>query len=574
MKTATNSEIPYLDENDVEVIAPSSIRSTRFTDESFEDANVMVYEKSNSFSLSYYGMTRVEQNLLCAGLVSAYDVNKREPYDQYAIDQGIQVSVPIRDVARMMGYNLDDRSYYKTIKRAADRLSNQKSIMIEDKFGTGFSVFNIIAQIDYNYNKTGHVKFSFSPGASKLFLNNDDNFTLYSLILRNKIENGGQNAAVRMYEMLETDLFKVKSQNKPLRRYYDFVDLRCKLFLINTNNEMVQKILANKRYSTKELENNNELAYERLMRIEGLDSITRKNIQELKNSKRYKDTIEYKKSEEYKAIKAQLRKLKSGPEYEALYQEKILPVEQVETEMQNLNNSIVCQYSEWSDFKKRIIVPSQKAFLEAYHETDLMNLMFEYSPVYYKHKVIGVIFTIYTVEQYQQKEKEKGVQMSIFDYMIDRNIEQSASRLSIYENNGANKTGIKKKLPKKKEKLNETMDRFEKYINTFPNETRVTFPAVDLLKLSKLADFSLLQEKYDLMIKQGNAKNPIAWMTSALKEDWREVKDNYSIPKAESLKNKNAANRFNQFPQNNYDFEALEEELLSNNNLIDEKNKE
>ena len=154
MKKKDDMEVIRVKEEEIEVIPPSSIRSTRFTDESFEDANVMVYEKSNAFALSYYGMSRVEQSLLCAGLVSAYDVNKRDPYDQYAIEHGIQVYTPIRDVARLMGYNLNDRSFYKTIKRAAGRLTNNGQIMIEDEDRTGFSVYNIITQVDYNYNKS------------------------------------------------------------------------------------------------------------------------------------------------------------------------------------------------------------------------------------------------------------------------------------------------------------------------------------------------------------------------------------------------------------------------------------
>lgn len=565
MKKKDDMEVIRVKEEEIEVIPPSSIRSTRFTDESFEDANVMVYEKSNAFALSYYGMSRVEQSLLCAGLVSAYDVNKRDPYDQYAIEHGIQVYTPIRDVARLMGYNLNDRSFYKTIKRAAGRLTNNGQIMIEDEDRTGFSVYNIITQVDYNYNKSGYVRYVFSPGASSQFLNNETNFTLYSLILRNKIENSGQNAAVRMYEILETDLFKVKSQKRPLRRYYDYVDLRCKLYLINTNNETVKKIMSNKRYNPKEIETNNELAYERLMRIESLDTITRENIRNLKNSERYKKIVAYRKSDEFKEVKAKLKQLKSGPEYDSLYQEKILPVEELESEIQNLNNLIVSQYPDWSDFKKRILVPAQKAFLEAYQETDLMDMMFEYEPVYYKYKVIGVTFTIYTVDQYQQKEKEKGVQMSIFDYMSERKPEQSTNKIPMYEDGGANKTGIAPKPPKKKEKFEATLEKFEEYVKQLPDDKRIDFSAVDLLRLSKLADFDILKEKYNMMMEQGNAKNPVAWMTSAVKENW--------MPSTNINKNKKekpvGASVFNHFMQRDYDFEELEKEILANNSGIE-----
>ena len=553
-------EVIVIKEEDIEVVPSSSLRSTKFTSESFKDNSIMVYEKSNSFALAYYGISRSEQSLLCAGLVAAYNVNKLEPYDEFAISHGIQVSVPIKHVARLMGYDTDDpnKSFYKTIKASAAKLTKNGSAMKENANRTSFSAYSLISQVDYNKDNDGRVKFIFSPGASEEFLDNKDNFTLYSLILTNKMDKYGKSNAVRLHEILRTDLFKAKT--KPFRRYYDIVDLKCKMYLIDTNNATVQKILENKRYSPKEIENNEELALERLKMMENLDSITRENINKLKNSEEYKKIVEYKKSDEYKKAKTKLKELKSGPEYDKLYQEKIMPVIEMENRIQNLNEAIVSQYPDWFDFRKRVLAPAQKAFLETFRETDLMDMMFEYEPVYYRSKVIGVTFTIYTVELYKKKELEQGVQMSLFDYLKARDNEQKKSIAVMYdETGGANKDGSKPKKIKKLEKLEITVEAFDNYIKQSHEEKRIEFSAIEILKLSKLADSFTLIEKYNMMIKQDNIKNPVAWMTTAVKENWKDSSD-VKLSKKGSA----AANQFNQFMQTEYNFAELEKEIVSN----------
>ena len=74
-----------LKEEEVEVISSDDLihrRSTRFTENAFDDPKAMVYEKSNAFALSYYGISKTEQSLLLAGLVAAYNVNKAAPYTE------------------------------------------------------------------------------------------------------------------------------------------------------------------------------------------------------------------------------------------------------------------------------------------------------------------------------------------------------------------------------------------------------------------------------------------------------------------------------------------------------------
>lgn len=543
---------------DVEVVdeyGQDLIRSTKFTDESFEDKNQMVYEKSNAFALSYYGISRNEQSLLLAGLVSVYNVNKANPYTESEIAAGIQCHVPIQHVAKMMGYDVTDKknkSFYRAVKTAAVKLTNSKAILKENDDKTGFSVFNIISQVDYNNNNDGRVTFKFSPGASELFLDNKRNFTLYSLILKNKMEKNGKNGAVRLHEVLRTDFYKAEKNEKGFYQvYYDFVDFKCKLFLINTNNPTVKSILNNPRYSLDKIVNNDNLAYERALAIENLDVIARENIKKIKQSEEYNKITKYKKSKEFSEARKRLKMLQQGsPEYEEIYKNKIYPVIEIEQRLQNQFNNIVCQYTEWTDFRKRILVPAQKAFLETIRDTDLLDMMFEYKPYSYKGKVIGIHFTIYTIDAYKKKEREQGVQISIFDYLNERNPSISSSDIEVYDDiGGADKVGGKPDKKKKKlEKIDITLSKLENYIKSIPESRRIELSATDMFALAKTADFDVLKEKYDLMLTQNNRiETPVAWLKAAIKGDFKENA-------------KNSTNGFNQMMKSPYD-------NMSNNEL-------
>lgn len=534
-------------------------RSTKFTEDSFADEHMMVYEKSNRFALSYYGISKNQQSLLLSGLVSAYNINKANPYTEEEKANGIQCYVPIRHVAKMMGYDIEDsnKTFYRAVKNAAMQLTSARSMMIENDDHTGFSVFNIISQVDYNKDNDGMVGFKFSPGASELFLNNDSNFTLYSLILANKMKKLGKSGAVSLHEVLKTDFYKAqKSEKGYVNVYYDFIDFKCKLFLVNTNVDTVRKILENPRYRPDLLANNDALAYERAESIESLDQSTKESIRKIKQSDEYKRINAYKKTAEYKQAVSKLKKLKVGTEeYEKLYQEKIKEVTDLEHRLQLLDNSIICQYTDWSDFRKRILIPSQKAFLEAIRDTNLMEMMFEYKPYSFKGKVIGIYFTVYTVESYKRKEMEEGVQISLFDYLKERGYDDSnPMEASLYEElGGADKVAGKKK--KKQERMEVTLVKIEQYLKEKPYSKTSSLSAIEMLEISKMADFDFIKEKYDMMCQKADEiENPVAWLKAAIKNDYRPHKE---------ISSTYGTNKFG-IEQRDYDFQKLEKELISN----------
>lgn len=561
-------EYERLSPDETEIVLPAeqmALRSTKFTEASFVDASMMVYEKSNRFALSYFGISRNEQSLLLSGLVSAHNINRMNPYTEEEKQAGIQCYVPIKHVARMMGYNIEDKNktFYKAVRNAAAKLTSSKSLMLENDDHTGFSVFNIISQVDYNKDNDGMVAFKFSPGASELFLDNKSNFTLYSLILANKMRKIGKSGAVSLHEVLRTEFYKAERSEKGyVEVYYDFIDFKCKLFLVNTNVNTVRKILENPRYHLDLLKNNDALAYERALSIESLDVSTKEAIRKIRSSEEYKKISAYKKSPEYKRAIADLKKMQVGTEeYEALYQSKVKAVTDLDHRLQMLENSIICQYTDWSDFRRRVLIPSQKAFLEAIRDTNLMDMMFEYKPYSYKGKVIGIHFTVYTVEAYKKKEKEQGVQISLFEYLKERGYDEyNPMEASVYDEiGGAEKVATKKK--KKKEKVEVTLGKIEQYIRENP-VMKESLSATDMFALAKLADFEVFKEKYDMMKDNvGEIKNPVAWLTSAIKNDYRPAASNVSTTYGSKQGNYNS---FHNFEQREYDFDAIEQELLSN----------
>lgn len=388
-----------------------------------------------------------------------------------------------------------------------------------------------------------------------MFLNNKSNFTLYSLILSNKVARIGKSSAVTLHEVLKTDYYKAeKSDTGKYNVYYDYIDFKCKLFLVNTNNDTVRSILENPRYAPAKILRSDALAYERAEAIEHLDDATKKSIKEIRESDEYKRCMEYKKTQEYKKCMSIINKSKeSTPEYEEAYQ-KVREVISLEHKLQILNDSIICQYNDFRNFRRIILTPAQKAFITAIRDTDLMDMMFEYKPYSYKGKVIGINFTIYTTEAYKRKEEEQGVQMSLFDYLGDDKESSMISPEIFDELGGAKKTPPDPMAKKKKKNvdINENIDRLEKYVDSLP-EPKIKFSAAELYSIAAQGTFEAIKEKYDMMPKDGSVANPLGWMVSAIKND-------YKTPEATNKKNK-----FNEFEQRaDYNFDEIEKNLLAN----------
>lgn len=490
----------------------SNARSTKFTDDSFSDYETMKYEKSNEFALAYYNMPGNAQKLQCAGLVCVYNINKIMPLSDEELQNGFWVSAPITHVGKLMGLNVEDKknkSFYRTIKTAAQQVV-KSTVTIEDARYQSFDTFSVINRILYNPLNDGRVYFHFTGGTSQYYLNNVGNFTVYSLILNNHAEEKGKSGIIRMIEVLKTNLFKAqRSPQGKVNVYYDYVDLRCKLSMIDTGDERVLRILNDKNYAM--YEHNDAVAYERILAIEQLD----KGLENVIDGRSLKST----------------------------------------------------QYNDFKNFRRIVLEPSQKTFLQCIKDCpDLMDMMFEYTPKRYKDRVIGLFFSIYTVDAYKKKELEQGVQMSLFEIM-DAPSEKNAVRIEEIEDPGmaekvsgdvARRVLESVERKKNKEDIGVTLAKLEQYFKS-RDDLKYQLTITDYYTLAKKAPASVIIDKYELMEQDNGVRNPLKWMLAAIKEDYKSAKEQVkSKPKTSTQ------NQFQQFQQNKYDFDALEYELLVN----------
>lgn len=507
-------------EKEIEVIRDSrqdeltnlihTARSTRFTDESFTDYEVMKYEKSNEFALAYYNMSGNAQKLMVAGFTCVYNVNKIIPFTEEEKMNGFWVAAPITHIAKLMGLNIDDKknkSFYRTVRNASCQVV-RATVTKEDKKYQSFDTFSVINRILYNPLNDGRVYFHFAGGTSQYYLDNAGGFTVYSLILNNHAEKIGKNGVIRLIEVLKTNLYKAqRSPQGKVNVYYDYVDLRCKLSMIDTDDERVLRILNNKEYAM--YENNEAVAYERVLAIEQLD----KGLENVVEGRTLKST----------------------------------------------------QYNEFKNFKRILLEPSQKTFLQCIKDCpELMDMMFEYTPRKYKDRVIGIFFTIYTVDAYKKKELEQGVQMSLFD-ILDSPSESSKISKDFLNVNVAEKVNgdIEKRAleaqqrKKNKDNIGVTLAKLEQYFKS--KETlKYELSIADLYTLAKKANDEVIIEKYELMEQNDGVREPLKWLLAAIKHDYK--------PEVET-ENSNKfvkKNGFNNFQQNSYDFDALEKDLLAN----------
>lgn len=504
-----------------EILKVPVVKSSSIDENSINDRSKLVWEESSDLTLSYQHMTNTEKSLLVAALAHARDVNHMGGLSEEEKNRGFIISCPIRNIAQLMGYDLEkdkvNKSYYRAIRTASKTLRQATFIReIKNANGTkGFEAFGLIDRILYNDNGDGNIQFFFNGAASNFIFGDDSigNFTLYSIILRNKMKKIGQLDSTRLHEILKRSFYLAKRSGLGMTTvYYDFIDLKCKMGFINIEDKAVVNILNDKRFEDL---SNKKIAYDRALEMEAIDKKTREELIQLKSE-------EYDKNDKDAVIAHKAR-------------------------IKNKNDRIVCQYNSYLDFKKRVLVPAQKVFKEmAETEPELMEFMYEFTPVSFKTKVIGINFTIYTLKAYEKKIlTEDGVQMTFddFGYMSD---------------NGSKVEAVEDSQPQKKTQrdINESFNAFFTHITTHPNG--YTFEPADIMSLVQEFDHNVLIEKYDGMKSVSACNNPLGWLIMACRENW---------DVSSTSVNKKPNTTFHNFDmKHNYDFDRMEEVLLDRGN--------
>lgn len=484
-----------------------SVMQTSFDEQSFNNVKLMMYEKSNAFALAYYSMSGNAQKLLIAALTCVHNINHEKPLTEKEKRDGFWIAVPIKHVAMLMGCDLKkNKNFYRTVKESAENLV-ELHVTMESKDGNSqsFDVFTVIPRIMYNPNGDGNVYFNFAGGTSQYYLDNSGDFTKYSLMLSQKVGEKGDLAAVRLAEVLKTSLYKANlSKTGLVSVYYDYVDLRAMLSLVDVDDPAVKNIMKSNKYS--DYIHNGRVAYERVKAIKELDGWLNES-----------ESLRSKKSHR------------------------------------------VARFSTYGNFRKLVLLPAQKVFAQCIKEfPDLMDMMFEFEPRKYNGEVIGIYFTVYTVEGYMAKEASNGVQLSLFDILEENNDVSKTVERGMYEDISAVRIT---EAPEEKTKKRETEDNLQKLANFYDSLDCPKYPLTmtDLITLSQTAAAEIVIEKYKMMSKKNGIKNPVKWLVAAIRDNYQDEDSSVYSSSSRKTKYKN-----HNFEQREYDFEDLEKKLISN----------
>lgn len=517
---------------ETELVDRNKSRFVAFSDESVRDPKKMVYEKSNRLVMSYHDLSSNAQGLLSAALVMLRDVRWVLTPEEFS--SGPLISASIKQVGQVMGYDVtsENKSFYRAIRNAAKELRAGSSFLIENPGESFFDAVGIIDRVTYNPDNDGRIYFKFGSGSMQYCLGdrNKGDYTLYSMILRNRINQAGKAAAVSLHEILYSEAYKLEDNGGHVQMRIDYVDLRASLDLIRVNDKNVRRILENPAYQN--YKTNEKVAYERLCEIDGLDEPLRKAIQD------------YKKSEEYTG------RMKLDKEERRKVNEKLSAMEA----------NIRCAYSDAYSFRKRVLIPAQKVFVDNIAKApNLLTYMFEFKMCNYKSKTIAIMFDLYTIERYREKQASTGVQMTLEDIvpgMCQHVAHPVVEDVKVEAEEPSGRSPAARSRSKK-ESLETTIARLEEYLAgvNFPYK----FSALDMVNLSKRANFEALREKMELMMEQYQKGNrhaePVKWLSAAIRDDYKPSR---------SGKDGAPRNAFHDFKQNSYNYEELLEKLKVN----------
>lgn len=521
-----------------------AIRRELFTDPHLSDETIIAsqYEESNALVRSYQNYDDLEQSLFTASLACVYAANSVRRFTEEEVNAGLMVSADIACVATLMGYDFNTtqgkKAAYNGIKKAAETIRGES---ITTESNGSFSTWGPIDNVIYNPDNDGKVYFKFNTTLSKMIVNNKEDFTVYSIMMRNRVKKEGKVNGVRLYEILKSYLYLAQKNPKGITHVrYDYIDLRCELGLINTKNETVRELIKSSKYegyATKD-----EIAYKRLLALEDIDTLAKEALYNYKNSSEYKNKKNLPKEEK----------------------------EQLEKKYKNLNAAIACQYNDYDDFRKRILKTTQELFKGIYEEKgNQMDMMFEYKPYKYRDRVIAIDFNIYTIDGYVSKELSDGVQLSMKDlYTMWQNEKQEPAKEVV----NPEKVNVENAMPKgqspdrknlrrrnsKSEDFDTTFTKMTEYIASLSADEKYVISPSDMIKLCKGNDSEQIIKAYKAMIAYGKRKeieSPIAVITAAIKGKWEAGKsgDKY---------NDSNKNTFNEMIHTDYDIEEIEKKFV------------
>jgi len=241
------------------------------------------------------------------------------------------------------------------------------------------------------------------------------------------------------------------------------------------------------------------------------------------------------------------------------------------------NNEWQDLYFRYADVKRRVIVPSQKELLE---KTDIY---FEFEEIKTGRKVTGLKFKIFKNNSANESEEEQAQKLSqdnIEQEVEVNGVSDEEAREKILEEENqksdlekliskvqlqqkmnqkeSNKDNLEQQKVQQQEDFEpnsiEDLDDLVDAVRMFIKEPLKTKEIKILLSVAS-NNVNLIKAKYDIAKQQLHINNLMAWLISAIKNDYAEPVESKSNT---SLITTPKVNRFVNYEQDNWDFDKLE----------------
>lgn len=466
------------------------------------------YEKSNMLIYGRYNMSKMAQKTLAYALSTL----RGRHFTKRDMEMGISVTFSSSEIKHVLvNPNAARRgTLSKELKNIALNLHGKTVFIMGDDDNDDFVSFTFIKTCEYS-NDLFTITFHENMSPYLVNLEKSGNFTVLDV---NHIKGMRSSYTIRIYEICESFAFLAKKNNGIVVKKFNLIEFKLMIGIIDSEDPDIRAITS--RYKTE---------YNMIgKKIEELYESALKEIEDIneKLSHASELSLSDKDKEQYIKMLQNSRKLRS---------EKITQIH---------------KYRSATEFRRRVLEVAKKELGEMMDRGEV-DVCFDFEMVTVNQQIQGfqmVILTREGREIYRKQKEEANRQYTLYDYPIFKDNGFSRKR-------GKNVPEEQKKEDcAKKEELLDTLDRIDSYLQSHPHNTQLSFK--DIYILANLVDSDIFIEKFDQMENSSEVRNPMGWMTAAIKSDYKKTTKSY----------KN--NAFNRFKQNEYDFDELEKELLAN----------
>jgi len=470
------------------------------------------YEKSNMLIYGRYNMSKMAQKTLAYALSTL----RGRHFTKRDMEMGISVTFSSSEIKHVLvNPNAARRgTLSKELKNIALNLHGKTVFIMGDDDNDDFVSFTFIKTCEYS-NDLFTITFHENMSPYLVNLEKSGNFTVLDV---NHIKGMRSSYTIRIYEICESFAFLAKKHNGIFVKKFNLIEFKLMIGIIDSEDPDIRAITS--RYKTD--------YYTIGKKIEELYDSALKEIDDINEKLNHASELSLSEKDKADYIKALLNGRKSQSE-------KITQIH---------------KYRSATEFRRRVLEVAKKELGEMMDRGEV-DVCFDFEMVTVNQHIQGfqmVILTREGREIYRKQKKESNRQFTLYDYPNFKDVEKKKKKGTARKDTVPDEQ--KEGEGGKKEELLDTLDRIDSYLQSHPHKVQLSFK--DIYILASLVDSDVFIEKFAQMQGASEIRNPMGWMMAAIKGDYKKPANN------------SRKNAFDQFSQNEYDFTALEQELLAN----------